>query len=79
MKCDQMVLETVADGDTVTVYVSTMDPRESSSVRREVKVAAADRAKVYVGYVVAGQRQGRVEQRGRRRLHDSCLQCWCHI
>lgn len=35
----------VADGDTVTVYVSTKDPRESSSVPRDVQVAAVERAK----------------------------------
>ncbi|XP_052201018.1 staphylococcal-like nuclease CAN2 isoform X2 [Diospyros lotus] len=35
----------VADGDTITVYVSTMDPRESSSVPSEVQIAAAERAK----------------------------------
>ncbi|KAK2982449.1 hypothetical protein RJ640_026292 [Escallonia rubra] len=35
----------VADGDTVTVYVSTMDPRESSCVPRDVQVAAVQRSK----------------------------------
>lgn len=35
----------VADGDTITVYVSTADPRESSSVPREVQVAAIQRSK----------------------------------
>lgn len=35
----------VADGDTVTVYVSTSDPRESSSVPRDVQAAAAQRSK----------------------------------
>lgn len=40
-----MDVKAVADGDTVTVYVSTMDPRESSSVPKEVQVAAAQRAK----------------------------------
>ncbi|KAK4539055.1 hypothetical protein RGQ29_032009 [Quercus rubra] len=34
----------VADGDTVTVYVSTTDPRESSCVPREVQVAAVQRS-----------------------------------
>ncbi|KAF3948240.1 hypothetical protein ACB098_06G135600 [Castanea mollissima] len=34
----------VADGDTVTVYVSTTDPRESSCVPREVHVAAVQRS-----------------------------------
>lgn len=35
----------VADGDTITVYVSTADPRESSIVPRDVQVAAVQRAK----------------------------------
>lgn len=35
----------VADGDTVTVYVNTVDPRESSCVPREVQTAAIQRAK----------------------------------
>ena len=34
----------MADGDTVTVYVSTTDPRESSCVPREVQVAAVQRS-----------------------------------
>ncbi|XP_051138410.1 staphylococcal-like nuclease CAN2 [Andrographis paniculata] len=34
----------VADGDTITVYVSTSDPRESSLVPREVHIAASQRA-----------------------------------
>ncbi|XP_057476400.1 staphylococcal-like nuclease CAN2 [Actinidia eriantha] len=35
----------VADGDTITVYVSTMDPRESASVPREVQIATVERSK----------------------------------
>lgn len=35
----------MADGDTITVYVSTMDARESSNVPREVQVAAVQRSK----------------------------------
>ncbi|KAL3837793.1 hypothetical protein ACJIZ3_022384 [Penstemon smallii] len=35
----------VADGDTITVYVSIMDPRESSNVPKEVQVAAVQRSK----------------------------------
>jgi endonuclease YncB( thermonuclease family) len=38
-------VKSVADGDTVTVYVSTMDPRESSSVPRDVHMAVNQRAK----------------------------------
>lgn len=40
-----MDAKAVADGDTVTVYVSTMDPRESSAVPRDVHVAAVERSK----------------------------------
>lgn len=40
-----MDAKAVADGDTITVYVSTRDPRESSSVPREVQVAAVQRSK----------------------------------
>ena len=35
----------MADGDTITVYVSTMDPRESFSVPRDVQIAAVERSK----------------------------------
>ncbi|KAL2227366.1 UNVERIFIED_CONTAM: Staphylococcal-like nuclease CAN2 [Sesamum indicum] len=35
----------VADGDTINVYISTRDPRESSNVPREVQVAAVERSK----------------------------------
>lgn len=35
----------MADGDTITVYVDTADPRESGSVPREVHEAAIARAK----------------------------------
>jgi hypothetical protein len=35
----------VADGDTITVYVDTADPRESSNVPPEVQEATADRIK----------------------------------
>ncbi|GKV28216.1 hypothetical protein SLEP1_g37297 [Rubroshorea leprosula] len=35
----------VPDGDTLTVYVSTTDPRESSIVPRDVQVAAVQRSK----------------------------------
>lgn len=38
-------VKAVADGDTVTVYVSTIDPRESSCVPKEVQVAAVQRSK----------------------------------
>ncbi|XP_065870618.1 staphylococcal-like nuclease CAN2 [Euphorbia lathyris] len=34
----------VADGDTITVYVSTADPRESSCVPNEVQTAAVQRS-----------------------------------
>lgn len=35
----------MADGDTITVYVSTTDTKESAIVPREVQIAAAERAK----------------------------------
>ncbi|KAJ0551560.1 putative thermonuclease active, staphylococcal nuclease (SNase-like), SNase-like, superfamily [Helianthus annuus] len=35
----------VADGDTVTVYVSTLTPREAACVPQAVQVAAVERAK----------------------------------
>ncbi|XP_010692905.2 staphylococcal-like nuclease CAN2 isoform X2 [Beta vulgaris subsp. vulgaris] len=38
-------VKAVADGDTITVYVSTTDPRESCSVPKEVHVAAIERSK----------------------------------
>lgn len=39
-----MDVKAVADGDTVTVYVSTSDPRESSSVPKDVQLAAVQRS-----------------------------------
>lgn len=41
-KVDQ---KSVADGDTVTVYVSSTDPIVSSTLPKEVSLAAAKRAK----------------------------------
>ncbi|KAF5736528.1 staphylococcal-like nuclease CAN2 [Tripterygium wilfordii] len=35
----------IADGDTITVYVSAADPRESANVPRDVQIAAAQRSK----------------------------------
>lgn len=37
-------MKAIADGDTITVYVDTADPRESSIVPREVQEAAIARA-----------------------------------
>lgn len=37
--------KSVADGDTVTVYVSSTDPIVSSTLPKEVSLAAAKRAK----------------------------------
>lgn len=37
--------KSVADGDTVNVYVSTLDPREAACVPRDVQVAAAERTR----------------------------------
>ncbi|GMI72629.1 Ca2+-dependent nuclease, calcium dependent nuclease 2 [Hibiscus trionum] len=38
-------MKAVPDGDTITVYVSTADPRESSNLPREVQLAADQRSK----------------------------------
>ncbi|XP_039016594.1 staphylococcal-like nuclease CAN1 isoform X1 [Hibiscus syriacus] len=38
-------LKAVPDGDTITVYVSTTDPRESANLPREVRLAADQRSK----------------------------------
>ena len=38
-----MDVKAVADGDTVTVYVSATDPRESASVPGELQVLAVQR------------------------------------
>ncbi|KAK8629611.1 hypothetical protein V6N13_078445 [Hibiscus sabdariffa] len=38
-------MKAVPDGDTITVYVSTTDPRESSNLPREVRLAADQRSK----------------------------------
>lgn len=42
-KYNQVDAKSVADGDTITVYVSTADPRESSCVPSEVLMAAIQR------------------------------------
>ncbi|CAL5322768.1 unnamed protein product [Camellia sinensis] len=41
--------KSVVDGDGITVYVSTMDPRESSSVPIDVQIAAVERSKARAG------------------------------
>ena len=40
-----MDVKAVPDGDTITVYVSTTDPRESSNVPGDVQLAAVQRSK----------------------------------
>lgn len=40
-----MDAKAVADGDTVSVYVSTADPRESSCVPGNVQMASVQRSK----------------------------------
>ena len=40
---NQVDAKAVADGDTVTVYVSTEDPRESLCIPPEVNLAAVKR------------------------------------
>lgn len=63
-----MDAKAVADGDTVTVYVSTMDPRESSSVPKEVKMAAAQRSKARAerNYTKADALQKKITDAGYR-------------
>lgn len=40
-----MDAKAVSDGDTISVYVNTADPRESSCVPRDVQTAAVQRSK----------------------------------
>lgn len=42
---NQVDAKAVADGDTVTVYVSAADPRESLCIPPEVNIAAVKRSK----------------------------------
>ncbi|KAG9445460.1 hypothetical protein H6P81_016800 [Aristolochia fimbriata] len=58
----------VADGDTVTVYVDTADPRESASVPREVHDAAIRRSKARAlrNYVQADALQKEIVEAGYR-------------
>ncbi|CAL5366450.1 unnamed protein product [Camellia sinensis] len=58
----------VADGDTITVYVSTMDPRESSSVPIDVQIAAVERSKARAGknYAKADALQKQIVDSGYR-------------
>lgn len=44
-----MDTKAISDGDTVTVYVSTADSRESSCVPKDVKTAAKQRSKARAG------------------------------
>ncbi|THG09683.1 staphylococcal-like nuclease CAN2 [Camellia sinensis] len=61
----------VADGDTITVYVSTMDPRESSSVPIDVQIAAVERSKARAGknYAKADALQKQIVDSGYRVLN----------
>ncbi|KAA8539519.1 hypothetical protein F0562_026211 [Nyssa sinensis] len=61
----------VADGDTITVYVSTTDPRESSSVPRDVQVAAIQRseARAKRNYAEADALHQKIIDAGYRVLH----------
>ncbi|KAK6932953.1 Staphylococcal nuclease (SNase-like), OB-fold [Dillenia turbinata] len=58
----------VADGDTITVYVSTADPRESSSVPTEVQLAAVKRLKARAekNYTEANALQKKITDSGYR-------------
>lgn len=61
----------VADGDTVTVYVSTADPRESSCVPNEVQMAAIQRSKAREkkNYTKADALHKKIIDAGYRVLH----------
>ncbi|KAJ0525635.1 putative thermonuclease active, staphylococcal nuclease (SNase-like), SNase-like, superfamily [Helianthus annuus] len=61
----------VADGDTVTVYVSTSDAQESSRVPQEVQMAAVERieALAEMNYTKADSLQKRITDAGYRLLH----------
>lgn len=61
----------VADGDTITVYVSCSDPRESSSVPKDVLLAAIKRAKARdkKNYVEADALQKKITDSGYRVLN----------
>lgn len=56
----------VADGDTVTVYVSTSDARESSRVPQEVHMAAVERneARAHKNYTKADALQKQIKDAG---------------
>ncbi|KAM7510013.1 hypothetical protein LguiB_008888 [Lonicera macranthoides] len=58
----------VADGDTVTVYVSTAEPREASSVPREVQISAVQRSKARAerNYTKADALQKKITDAGYR-------------
>nr|Q39635.1 RecName: Full=Uncharacterized 38.1 kDa protein [Capnoides sempervirens]CAA45139.1 protein of unknown function [Capnoides sempervirens]prf//1906382A pCSC71 protein [Capnoides sempervirens] len=63
-------VKAVADGDTVTVYVNTEDPREASNLPKSVKVAAQERAKARAvrDYVKADALQKNIVDAGYRVL-----------
>ncbi|GAB4827661.1 arginine permease [Ancistrocladus abbreviatus] len=70
----------VADGDTITVYVSTADPRESSSVPHDVQLAAVQRAKARSerNYAQADALQQKIVDSGYRLVKfspDRILKC----
>lgn len=63
-----MDAKAVADGDTVTVYVSTADPRETSSVPKEVQISAVQRSKARAerNYTKADALQKKITDAGYR-------------
>lgn len=64
-------IKAVADGDTVTVYVSTKDPRESSCVPKEVQTAAVQRSKARAqkNYAKADELHKKIVDNGYRMLN----------
>ncbi|KAL5722634.1 hypothetical protein ACHQM5_006132 [Ranunculus cassubicifolius] len=61
-------LKSIPDGDTVTVYVSTSDPREAANLPKDVKLAAAQRSKARAvkDYVKADALQKKIVDAGYR-------------
>lgn len=72
-----MDAKAVADGDTITVYVDTKDPRESANVPRGVREAAIQRSKerAVKDYTKADELQKKIVDAGYRliTLHNIYL------
>ncbi|XP_038995659.1 uncharacterized 38.1 kDa protein-like [Hibiscus syriacus] len=64
-------LKAVPDGDTITVYVSTTDPRESANLPRQVRLAADQRSKARAAknYTKADELHKKITDSGYRVLN----------